>query len=119
MSHGTMTHWSKRMILIVATVVIAVAVASPLQAVPKFCGCWCKLVFPGTACTDVERIPYVVTNCGDWLFENFGQCAEPGPFFAPESGDADAVDVLAACAAEVPAEPAIVPTAPEPQTKER
>lgn len=71
-----------RWILCAAVFVLALSLASPALAVPKFCGCWCKLEFPGTACTEVTVFGYEVTTCGDWLYRNFGDCAEPGPFFA-------------------------------------
>lgn len=84
-----------------AVVLLALAFANPALAAPKLCGCWCKLVFPLTACTEVTPLGNAVTTCSDWLSRHWDQCAEPGPFFAPaelepslpESPDLPALDV--------------------------
>jgi|GEM_PF-2420361 len=82
-----------RWILCAAVFVLALSLASPALAVPRFCGCWCKLEFPATACTEVVVSGYVVTTCGDWLSRHWGQCAEPGPFFASTELEPALVDL--------------------------
>ena len=77
-----------------AVVLLSLTLANPALAAPKLCGCWCKFVFPTTACTEVTPLGNVVTTCSDWLSSHWDQCREPGPFFAPAELDPSLPEAL-------------------------